>query len=147
MYWSLWALTSSWSWFQLHVIAALIDLLSFSLNYHATLFHRNQWKDWEAKSLPTSGKFCSAKALAMLWSSVQLMASAIASTPRQFAAVNCFSGVNKQSDGEKDGERMETQKERHEGQRNRNNKETQAENHNSNIYKNITDVERKNSCR
>lgn len=54
------------------------------------------------RSLPTSGKFCSAKALAMLWSSVQLMASAIASTPRQLAAVNCFSGVNKQ--GWRDGE-------------------------------------------
>lgn len=32
--------------------------------------------------------------MAMLWSSVQLMASAIASTPRQLAAVSCFSGVN-----------------------------------------------------
>lgn len=51
--------------------------------------------------LPTSGKFCNAKALAMLWSSVQLMASAIASTPRQFAAVSCFSG---------DGDRKEKQK-------------------------------------
>ncbi len=39
----------------------------------------------------TSGKFCRAKALAMLWSSVQHMASAMASTPRQFAAVSCFS--------------------------------------------------------
>lgn len=28
----------------------------------------------------------------MLWSSVQLMASAIASTPRQLTAVSCFSG-------------------------------------------------------
>ncbi len=57
----------------------------------------NEWTAGKDKSLPTSGKFCSAKALAMLWSSVQLMASAIASTPRQLAAVNCFSGVNKQS--------------------------------------------------
>lgn len=48
----------------------------------------------EDKSVPTSGKFCSAYALAMLWSSVQFMASAIASTPRQFAAVNCFSDVD-----------------------------------------------------
>lgn len=52
-------------------------------------------------ALPTSGKFCNAKALAMLWSSVQLMASAIANTPRQFAAVSCFSG---------DGDRKERQK-------------------------------------
>lgn len=47
------------------------------------------------------------------------MASAIASTPRQFAAVNCFSGVNKGGQRDEGGE---TDKER--GQRNRNKKET-----------------------
>lgn len=66
----------------------------------ATLFRRSQCNRKDDESPPTSGKFCSAKALAMLWSSVQLMASAIARTPRQLAAVNCFSGVNKQSQRE-----------------------------------------------
>lgn len=51
--------------------------------------------------LPTSGKFCSAKALAMLWSSVQLMASAIANTPRQLTAVSCFSGDGDQKEEQK----------------------------------------------
>lgn len=69
----------------------------------------NQWKHWKDASPPTSGKFCSAKALAMLWSSVQLMASAIASTPRQLAAVSCFSGDHQGSNGAKDGERTRIQ--------------------------------------
>lgn len=38
----------------------------------------------------------------MLWSSVQLMASAMASTPRQLAAVNCFSGVDKEGREDKE---------------------------------------------
>src|SRR4029434_11067874 len=45
--------------------------------------------------LATSGKFCRAKALAMLWSSVHCIASAIASTPRQLLAVSCFSDRQK----------------------------------------------------
>lgn len=59
-----------------------------------TLLHSNQRIQKDEEPRPTSGKFCRANALAMLWSSVQLMASAIASTPRQLAAVSCFSGVN-----------------------------------------------------
>ncbi len=39
----------------------------------------------------TSGKFCRAKAFAMLCSSVHCIASAMANTPRQLAAVSCFS--------------------------------------------------------
>lgn len=71
--------------------------VSFSLRYKppcVTLLHSNQRIQKDEKPRPTSGKFCRANALAMLWSSVQLMASAIASTPRQLAAVSCFSGVN-----------------------------------------------------
>lgn len=59
----------------------------------------------------------------MLWSSVQLMASAIASTPRQLEAVSCFSGVNKEGQGDKEVEtkaRGGTERERER----ENNKET-----------------------
>jgi len=67
----------------------------------------------EVESWPTSGKFCSAKALAMLWSSVQVMASAMASTPRQFAAVSCFSGGG-EDEGREVGELREAKKTRRE---------------------------------
>lgn len=49
--------------------------------------------------------------MAMLWSSVQLMASAMASTPRQLAAVSCFSGSRRRAQTERqmwtEGERAE----------------------------------------
>lgn len=79
----------------------LIVLFAFILSELAQLCSTgiNEGTVGKDKSLPTSGKFCRAKALAMLWSSVQLMASAMASTPRQFAAVNCFSGVDKRRSG------------------------------------------------
>lgn len=79
----------------------LIVLFAFILPELAQLCSTgiNEGTVGKDKSLPTSGKFCRANALAMLWSSVQLMASAMASTPRQFAAVNCFSGVDKRRSG------------------------------------------------
>lgn len=85
----------------------LIVLFAFILSELAQLCSTgiNEGTVGKDKSLPTSGKFCRAKALAMLWSSVQLMASAMASTPRQFAAVNCFSGVDKRRSGGGDVER------------------------------------------
>lgn len=43
----------------------------------------------------TSGKICRAYALAMLYSSVHCMASAMANIPKQLLAVSCFSKRNK----------------------------------------------------
>lgn len=103
----------------------LIVLFAFILSELAQLCSTgiNEGTVGKDKSVPTSGKFCRAKALAMLWSSVQLMASAMASTPRQFAAVNCFSGVDKRRSREmwrgierqtgEDGETKTRRKQRH----------------------------------
>lgn len=105
----------------------LIVLFAFILSELAQLCSTgiNEGTVGKDKSLPTSGKFCRAKALAMLWSSVQLMASAMASTPRQFAAVNCFSGVDKRRLGGGDVER--DRKTDGQGRRNQNKKETKTQ--------------------
>lgn len=99
---------------------------------------------WLRASPPTSGKFCSAKALAMLWSSVQLMASAIASTPRQLAAVSCFSGDHQESNGAKVGERT---RDRWRGRGSQNKRliktETKKNHHHSNIYNEMMEVKRR----
>lgn len=44
----------------------------------------------------------------MLWSSVHRMASAIASTPRQFAAVSCFSAIKKNRHKKESGRLIKT---------------------------------------